>query len=205
MGTLDGVNDVIPSVSGAMRASDADRDHVASLLREAFAEGRLDAEEHEERLAAVYSAKTLGELTPIVADLPVTLAPPTATAGIPAQPPTKYSDPIVAIFGEAKRTGRWMVSSDMVATAVFGQVTLDMREAVLERREVTITVNAVFGEVELKVPEGVVVVDHGTAIFGSRVHDSGAAALPDAPVIRLKGVSLFGSVEVRRPGKKRRR
>jgi hypothetical protein len=53
-----------------MRASDADRDRVADALRDAYAEGRLDVEEHNERIDLAYKAKTLGELTPLLSDLP---------------------------------------------------------------------------------------------------------------------------------------
>ncbi len=53
-----------------MRASDADRDRAASLLREHHAAGRLDVEEFQERLDKVYAAKTLGELDALMADLP---------------------------------------------------------------------------------------------------------------------------------------
>jgi len=53
-----------------LRASDADREQVAERLRHATAEGRLMAEELEERLEAVFAARTYGELDAIVADLP---------------------------------------------------------------------------------------------------------------------------------------
>ena len=53
-----------------IRASDADRDRTAALLREHLAAGRLDAEEFQERLDAAYAAKTLGELDELMADLP---------------------------------------------------------------------------------------------------------------------------------------
>jgi DUF1707 SHOCT-like domain len=52
------------------RASDADREHVAERLRHATGEGRLSAEELEERLGTLFSAKTYGELDALVADLP---------------------------------------------------------------------------------------------------------------------------------------
>jgi hypothetical protein len=55
-----------------LRASDADREQVAERLRHATAEGRLLAEELEERLEAVFAARTYGELDAIVADLPGT-------------------------------------------------------------------------------------------------------------------------------------
>jgi hypothetical protein len=53
-----------------LRASDADREQVAERLRHAAAEGRLLAEEFEERLGTALSARTYGELDAIVSDLP---------------------------------------------------------------------------------------------------------------------------------------
>jgi hypothetical protein len=53
-----------------LRASDADRERVAERLRHATAEGRLRPEELEERLGAVFAARTYGELDELVADLP---------------------------------------------------------------------------------------------------------------------------------------
>jgi hypothetical protein len=53
-----------------LRASDADRDRVAALLREHHAAGRLTADEFQERLAATFAAKTMGELDELMADLP---------------------------------------------------------------------------------------------------------------------------------------
>ena len=54
----------------SMRASDADRERTATLLREHHAEGRLTGEEFHERLDAAYVAKTLGDLDALLADLP---------------------------------------------------------------------------------------------------------------------------------------
>jgi hypothetical protein len=52
-----------------MRASDADRDIVLRVLGEAYAEGRIDGEEFDERTDIVHRAKTLGELPGVLADL----------------------------------------------------------------------------------------------------------------------------------------
>jgi hypothetical protein len=210
----------------ALRASDADRDHVAQLLGQAFAEGRLSPDEHAERLESVYAAKTLGQLRPMVADLPVNFAPPSsglvadvapgrtgssfgaaiggafsgAMGGAAAGPVT---DNVVAIFGENKRTGRWLVRSGLSARACFGSVELDLTEAVLERREITITANALFGEVTIRVPDGVMLIDEGNAVFGSRKLGGGAADFgPETPVVRVRGIALFGSVEAKRPKRK---
>jgi Domain of unknown function (DUF1707) len=53
-----------------LRASDTDREQIAERLRKATAEGRLLAEELEERLEATFGARTYGELDAVVADLP---------------------------------------------------------------------------------------------------------------------------------------
>jgi hypothetical protein len=53
-----------------LRASDADRERTAQLLREHHAVGRLTAEEFNDRLEQVFAARTLGELDELLADLP---------------------------------------------------------------------------------------------------------------------------------------
>ena len=58
-----------------MRASDADRDIVLRTLADAYAEGRLDPVEYDERADAVTSAKTLGELPVVLEDLVPMTAP----------------------------------------------------------------------------------------------------------------------------------
>ena len=59
------------SGDGSIRAGNADRERVVAQLNAAFAEGRLDVAELDERVAAAYAAKTLGELVPLTVDLPV--------------------------------------------------------------------------------------------------------------------------------------
>jgi hypothetical protein len=59
-----------------LRASDADRDRVAERLRAAAGEGRLTADELEERLERAFSARTGAELEPLTSDLPAPRAEP---------------------------------------------------------------------------------------------------------------------------------
>ena len=61
-----------------MLASDADRDTAAGLLNAALAEGRLTADEYDQRLSATYAARTWQQLDQLTADLP---APPAAALG----------------------------------------------------------------------------------------------------------------------------
>ena len=68
-----------------IRLSDAERDAAAADLGEHFAQGRLTAEEHAERLEQIWAARTRGEIAPIFRDLPspyaATAARPTSSSG----------------------------------------------------------------------------------------------------------------------------
>ncbi|MCF6522000.1 DUF1707 domain-containing protein [Streptomyces sp. JJ36] len=190
-----------PAAEAEVRASDADRDRVADILREALAEGRLNAEEHSERLDAVYAAKTMGELEPLVRDLPHT-RPGAEPAGqrwayaAPAQHDGSV-DHAIAIFSGATRKGRWRVGRKTFAFACFGGVDIDLTEAVFEHREIVINAMAIFGGVDVKVPENVSLRGRGTGIFGGfevRSHESEDAG---APVVVIKGAAVFGGVEAK--------
>lgn len=58
------------AADGMMRASDADRDAVVDVLRDAYTDGRLTLEEFGERTSAAYAGRTWGELRELTADLP---------------------------------------------------------------------------------------------------------------------------------------
>jgi len=64
-----------------IRLSDAEREAAAADLGEHFAQGRLTADEHAERLEQVWGAKTRGEIAPIFRDLP---SPYAAVASAPS-------------------------------------------------------------------------------------------------------------------------
>ena len=53
-----------------MRASDADRERIVSLLHKASTEGRIGSDELEQRVSAALKARTYGELDSLIADLP---------------------------------------------------------------------------------------------------------------------------------------
>ena len=71
---------------GRMRASDADRDRAAEVLKTGFAEGRLDKDEYDTLLGQLYSAQTHGDLATLTSQLPgggYALFP--GTFGVPAR------------------------------------------------------------------------------------------------------------------------
>ena len=195
MGELEGP--MAPGDPGRMRVSDADRHRVAEVLREAAGEGRLDLDELDERLELTYGAKTYADLVPITADLIV--GQPTAPAPHADALPLAGHASSTAIMGDCKRRGVWQVPAHHTAFTLMGNVTLDLREAVLLSRETTINASAVMGEVKIIIPANVHALVDGTPIMGDygQAKDKVPADLrPDSPTIRVKGVALMGSVSV---------
>lgn len=191
-----------PYAEAELRASDADRDRIADLLREALAEGRIDAEEHGERIDAVYRAKTVGELEPLVRDLPADRAGsaprPAPAAGYDAAADPDADENLVAVFSGVSRKGRWRVGRLTKAFACFGGIELDLTEAVFEHREVRIHTTCVFGGVDIKLPENVTLRCTGTGIFGGFDADSHESDDPAAPVVVITGLALFGGTSAKR-------
>jgi len=208
-----GSADAKPYADPAMelRASDADRERVAEALREAYAEGRLTAEEHSERVDSVYAAKTMGELVPLTKDLPahgeVHRPAPAAAPALrrqQAELPARQEDPrMIAVFGGTERKGRFRVGSLIKAIVVFGGVSIDLSEAVFDAPELVIDCRAVFGGVEIKVPPHVTLRGGGVNIFGGSEIKEQEGDGPSAPVVTVKTVCVFGGVsaERKKPGK----
>ncbi|GGU40904.1 DUF1707 SHOCT-like domain-containing protein [Streptomyces daghestanicus] len=185
-----------------LRASDADRDRIADMLREALAEGRLTADEHAERVGGVLSAKTVGELDVFVRDLPAAHQRRSAPAAAPFHPapgalPAEPDDNVVAVFGAAVRKGRRRAGRRIHVYAVFGSVEIDLSEAVFEYQQVVIKAFSVFGSVDVRVPENVTLRGAGGAVLGSFEVDTADSAEPEAPVVLVDGWAVLGSVEAR--------
>ena len=206
-------SNVGPIAGGNLRASDADREQVTTVLSTAYAEGRLTREEHEERLDQVLQAKTFDDLIPITQDLVV------ITPSVPAADPARTdftidttrqsddTDRMIAVFGGASRTGKWRVKKRTQSLALFGGVDLDLRDAIFEAPVVEISGFWCFGGLDIKVPAGIEVRDQTAGIFGGTdVRDVGDPQ-PGAPTLVIKGMSLFGGVSVHgpKPDKKARK
>jgi hypothetical protein len=187
-----------------LRASDADRERVANVLREAAGDGRLTMDELDERLDAVYAAKTYAELEPITHDLP-----DAGTAQAPAPSPAARRDPgrfggtptssgAVAILGGFTRKGDWVVPKEFTAFLLMGGGEIDLRDARFTEREVTIHIVAILGGCEVIVPEDATVYVTGIGILGAFEHTDAGPGSPDGPVITINGVALLGGVDVKR-------
>jgi Domain of unknown function (DUF1707) len=139
-----------------LRASHEDRDRVVELLRVSAGDGRLTAEELDERLELAMTARTYGELAKLVADLPAA----GSLAGVPAPTPAPRVKEIVRIdvgSGHTRRNGRWVVPQRMEARIGSGHLILDFTEAVITQPLLQLDAEVRSGHVILITKPGIVV------------------------------------------------
>ncbi|MBO1334997.1 DUF1707 and DUF4190 domain-containing protein [Streptomyces sp. VRA16 Mangrove soil] len=85
----------------SMLAAHADRERAVDVLRAGFAEGRLPQGEYEKRVERAYQARTVGELTMLVADLPQGPTPQQMPMPMAHVPPTFLPAPPPPTNGKA--------------------------------------------------------------------------------------------------------
>ncbi|QKG20595.1 DUF1707 domain-containing protein [Actinomadura verrucosospora] len=186
-----------------MRAGDADRERVAQVLRDAAGEGRLTLAELDERLDAVYAAKTYAELEPITRDLPAAGSPAAAPAPQsaadwrPVEGAPSWSTGI-GIMSGFTRTGVWNVPRSFFSFAFWGGGKIDLRDARFAEKEVVIWAFALMGGVEIVAPEDISVHVKGLGIMGGFDHGASAAGVPGSPTVVVKGFAFWGGVDVKR-------
>ncbi|SEQ31432.1 Cell wall-active antibiotics response 4TMS YvqF [Streptomyces sp. yr375] len=206
-----GLPDAVPGPAD-LRASDADRERVSEVLRDALAEGRLDMVEFEERLDQTYKARTYGELAPITRDLPAAGAvPPSPVVSLRKEPVEEgswagrivggegSSTWAVAVLSGFQRKGRWTVPRRFNCFAFCGGGEIDLREADFTAGEVVINCVAIMGGVQITVPPGVEVDVRGIGVMGGFDQgDTGVREDPDAPRVVVTGFAFWGGVGVER-------
>jgi hypothetical protein len=143
-----------------LRASHDDRDRVVELLRVSAGDGRLTAEELDERLEQAMTARTYGELARLVADLPAE-----ASAAAPATAPrVKDVVRIDTRSGHVKRVDRWVVPQRMEVKVTSGHVLLDFSQAMITHPTLDLYVDVRSGAVRLMTYPGIVVDADDVAI-----------------------------------------
>lgn len=111
---------------------------------------------------------------------------------------------ISGIFGPARRDGRWVVPETLTVTAMFGEVEADFTQAILQTRHVQLLATVIGGRLRLVVPDGVSVVVTAPVVLGRRRGGTPPPASADTPVIEVKGMVLGGEIIVRAPPRPRR-
>ncbi|GLZ54862.1 DUF1707 domain-containing protein [Actinomycetospora sp. NBRC 106378] len=202
----------------AVRASDAEREQVADLVRRAVGDGRLTIVEGDERQRAAYAATFRHELTPVTADLESGAEPATPVVG-KDRPDSSGS---VAVMSGADRSGTWTPGLTHRAVSLMGGTNLDLRHAQLDARgltlqivsimgganvdlrgvahDVTVQAFALMGGCEVVVDPDTVVEVTGVGFMGGFSDQAAAPTRPGGARVRVTGFAMMGGVSVtRRP------
>jgi len=179
-----------------LRASHEDRDRVVELLRVAAGDGRLTAEELDERLEVALTARTYGELAALVKDLP--------TRGQAVGAPLPEPKELVRIDvggSTVNRDGPWVVPRRMEVRVASGSVILDFTNAVITQPSLQIDAEIHSGALTLITKPGIVVdTDDVSVRYGAaKVQAPWDHAGPVILRVQVSGTVSTGTIQARPP------
>ena len=166
------------------------------MLRTAAGDGRLTADDLDQRLEVALSARTRAELEPLLADLTTT-----AVAEVPDLVRIECGS------GTARRDSSWVVPRRLEIDIGSGSVRLDFRQAVIAVPELRITVQITSGSLKLITRPGIVVDADEVTVKSGSVRVVAPPAGPGAPVelrVKVSGRVGSGSVSARPPRRRGR-
>ncbi|MFJ4688395.1 DUF1707 domain-containing protein [Streptomyces sp. NPDC091377] len=183
----------MPTRTGSeLRVSHAERDRVVEVLTVAAGDGRLTAEELDERVGAALVARTAGELAVLTADLPV------------SEPETKDMVRIEQEGSSTWRGDRWTVPRALHIDSTWGNVSLDFTQAVIAHDTLRIDLDMTGGALRLLIGPGMVVDTDGLVSDYSMVRTRTSRDDTGGPVrlrIEVTGRLTYGKVLTRGPRK----
>jgi len=183
------------------------REQKINELSQYFANDDLSLDELERRIELVYKVGSIAELDSITADLrpsPVSAGMTPANAA-PRQQIMTAMDArrgrLLAIMGESRRTGRWLVPSELRVVSLMSDTQLDLTQAVMASGVAEIHVTAMWSSCRLIVPPGMRVINEMHAVMASVTSSADEMDPPgvtrtNAPTIRLTGTALMAEVKV---------
>jgi hypothetical protein len=191
---------------------EAARHEAIQLLSESLANDVLSLDGFEERLVRVKQAESRSTLAAIMADLeglsgatplpvpfraPVPAASDATWSGVPFAPAEHLR--IASMFGSTKRAGSWTVPLALRLQILFGEMTIDLRDAVFAAEALDVELDIRFGSLTLIVPPGVQIENQVREVMTSSTHSvrDSANTDPIGLLIRFTGSALCASIDVK--------
>ena len=183
-----------------LRASHEDRDRVIEMLRVAAGDGRLTAEELDERVEVAFSARTYGELAALTSDLP---------AGRQAIAPLEIGQPVApkdvvrleCRSGNVSRVGRWVVPRRIEVRVTSGACKLDFTEAIIGDSSIDVDAQVRSGSLTIVTKPGIAVDTDDVAIGSGnvKVRTPWGTDVPVTLLINVSGRVGSGAIVARPP------
>lgn len=171
-----------------LRASHEDRDAVVETLRVAAGDGRLSAEELDERLDAALTARTYADLAILTADLPAG-----GHRAAVARPAAKDVITIDCGSAHVARDGQWVLPRRMEVRVSSGHVRLDLTHAVITQRELEVDVSVRSGHVTMITRPGIEVDADDVSVRSGRVRVQRPAGADVPAFLRVRVTGRVGS------------
>ncbi|GAB3945562.1 DUF1707 domain-containing protein [Kribbella albertanoniae] len=166
------------------RIGDEDRNTAVQRLQSAYTGGFITHEELDERLQQVLTAKQQNELEVALSALPAERPATTATIG--------------AAGGRIRRRGVWKVPRNLKVESAYGQVYLDLSQAIIEDPVVDLELQLGTGQARIRVPRNAIVEIVGFQTGWKDVsYKPRQPNGPTGPTIRITGAMGFGRLKVR--------
>lgn len=183
-----------------LRASHEDRDRVVEMLRVAAGDGRLSADELDQRIELALAARTYGDLSALVEDLP------SAGSGTVTVPKPKDLLRINRFGTSERRAGRWVLPQRIEVSVTRGNVMLDFTEATITKPSLQINATVAGGNLILVTRPGIVVDTDEVVLFRGNVkaREQRDAQAPELLRIEITGNVTGGNIIVRPPRRPRR-
>jgi hypothetical protein len=170
------------------RISDDERDTAIERLQEAFAEGLVTREEMDERLQVALTARTHGDLVPVLASLP--------------DKDTGLTVAVEARGGRIQRRGRWRVPRAFKIDSEFGKVHLDLSQAIIDYPVVDIELRLGYGGARIVLPRNATVeYEELSAEWKQPVYKAPRRGTTGGPHIRISGALEYGRLKIRHRGR----
>jgi Domain of unknown function (DUF1707) len=159
-----------------VRVGDAEREHVLDLLQRAVGRGLIGVDDFTARTDTAMAAITRSELNAVLVDIPGAEAAPDRV--------TLSANPSTAVV----RRGLWTVPREIVVRNRWNKVELDFTAARFPYRELRLELDAIGGQVEVRLPEGATVTVHNLdSTWWSGVADKRTSADTGLPFVVISG------------------
>ncbi|MGP3920810.1 DUF1707 domain-containing protein [Nonomuraea sp. NBC_00507] len=161
--------------------SGLDRERAVELVQQAYAEGRLDPDELEQRLELALTATSSRDLEPILADLPPDEAVRIGSTG-----------------GRILRSGDWHVPRHLRIDSEYGRVRLDLSQALIPHSQINIELRLAYGSARITLPAGASANADGVRTEWGRVICKAAGRpRPGALHVHITGELPYGRLTIR--------
>lgn len=158
----------------------------------------ITLDEFSDRMDAALAARTRGELSAVVADLPHTHVVP-VRGDVPA-PSAAEALPIKVTMSSIHRSGNWRVPEHLTIRTRFSDVKLDLTQADVRSPVVIVDVDDVCSSTDIVVPDDFTVDINGLRCLGSSANSRASSAPPAGRVhVIVRGNVRFGSLTVKHP------